>query len=487
MHNQITDQVLNLANSLRIIHKSKKFTSNFLDWKNRVTRKKQSNSSLKVLYLLSQQPRGTGSGISSIELLKSLKSLGHETTLLAADYQTIQGKEVGLKDTEVRTVLFKSKTIISKIPVDLNFPIPGMSEQMPYEHIQFKNLNTDQRDDYFQVFHNYISSLINEIKPDIVHVSHLWFLVPIAKLAAPWLPIVGTSRGTDYLLLLDKPEFGEYIIEGVKSLDAVTTVSPTIAENISYSFQLPIHQISVIPNGFDQKKFFVYEENQRHELRSKILAKFNINSNSNIIIAVAKFSPWKGIKLLIRSTANYNPPLRKKTVTLIIGSGNPMYERELLAEINRLGLENEIKLIGTFVHSEIAKFMNASDLLVVPSVFEPFGRVIIEALATGLRVVATDRGGPPFIIDKRLIDNYFAALVRPIKTDSKLIPLTSDYQDFSIDLSNTIQSLLSKKIHTVDRFQIAKFALPFSWFSIAKNFIEIYWKAINKNLNRIEL
>ncbi len=69
-----------------------------------------------------------------------------------------------------------------------------------------------------------------------------------------------------------------------------------------------------------------------------------------------------------------------------------------LEAIERLGAR-DVFLAGWHPHRELPDFLNASDLLVHPSVLEQFGQVLVEAMACGVPAIAVERGGPATIVD----------------------------------------------------------------------------------------
>ncbi len=120
------------------------------------------------------------------------------------------------------------------------------------------------------------------------------------------------------------------------------------------------------------------------------------------VALVGRFSPWKGQLVAVRAfaAADLGPDAR----LALIGAamfGEDEYEREVRAEIRRLGLEDRVELPG-FV-SDVLGALRSVDVLVHSSTIpEPFGQVVLEGLAAGVPVVATREGGPGEIITDRV-------------------------------------------------------------------------------------
>jgi len=81
---------------------------------------------------------------------------------------------------------------------------------------------------------------------------------------------------------------------------------------------------------------------------------------------------------------------------IIVGTGPE--EQNLLEQVQRLGLEGRLKFISHLVPFEIANLLRRSRLLVLPSLEEALGMVIVESLASGTPVVATNVGGIPEVL-----------------------------------------------------------------------------------------
>ena len=84
----------------------------------------------------------------------------------------------------------------------------------------------------------------------------------------------------------------------------------------------------------------------------------------------------------------------------IAGGGAPDYEERLQQIVSTLELEDQVTFLGTVPPHSIAKIYNKADVFVLASYYEAFGIVLIEAMAAGLPVVATDVGGIPNVVEK---------------------------------------------------------------------------------------
>jgi glycosyltransferase involved in cell wall biosynthesis len=127
----------------------------------------------------------------------------------------------------------------------------------------------------------------------------------------------------------------------------------------------------------------------------------------------------------------------------VIGDGE--LAEQLKKQVNSLGLERQINLLGARSNEEVAEYMQNCDLFVLPSFAESFGVVVIEAIACGKPVVSTYCGGPKDIITKEvgilikpgdenaLVEAIKYVLDNPQKYDAKKIRAYAEHK-FDIDL-----------------------------------------------------
>ena len=124
-----------------------------------------------------------------------------------------------------------------------------------------------------------------------------------------------------------------------------------------------------------------------------------------VLSVIAQITPWKGQDLAIRTVAE----LRRRghdALLLVAGEAkfvgaatqhdNRAFEQRLHALAESLNVRDHVRFLGE--RSDAERILAATDVLLVPSTAEPFGRTIIEAMAMGVPVAATSIGGPPEIL-----------------------------------------------------------------------------------------
>lgn len=142
-------------------------------------------------------------------------------------------------------------------------------------------------------------------------------------------------------------------------------------------------KISVIHNGIDPGKFRVFDRQQARR-------QLSLPDNGKIILYVGWIETDKGIEYLLRGFARL-----AGTTLVLVGRG---VDEGAMQELAReLGIAARCRFVGAQPHDTIPIWMNAADVLAFPSLHEGCPNVVLEALACGLPVAATNVGGIPEI------------------------------------------------------------------------------------------
>jgi len=186
--------------------------------------------------------------------------------------------------------------------------------------------------------------------------------------------------------------------------DLVCPVSEDLRQHIeAYGIRARFH---VVPNVVDTLLFYP----------SKDKAHVREDSKKRLLL-VALLSPVKGVPYLLEALAQLREK-RDDFVLDIVGDGPNRSEYEELTR--KLGLQDIVCFHGLKTKQEVAEFMKQCDIFVLPSLFETFGAVLIEALACGKPVIASRIGGPSEIVTGKV-----GRLVPP--GDSVALAETIDY------------------------------------------------------------
>jgi glycosyltransferase-like protein len=148
----------------------------------------------------------------------------------------------------------------------------------------------------------------------------------------------------------------------------------------------------VVPNGIDPDRFGPEVAVRRAELRSRI----GVDGDGFFVLTVGGIEPRKGTAILFEAMAALKDRLDVPAVLGIVGGHSfqdyRAYRDAALARLPDLGLEldRDVVLLGTVSDADLGGWYRAADVFAFPSVKEGFGLVVLEAMAAGLPVVASD-------------------------------------------------------------------------------------------------
>jgi len=227
-------------------------------------------------------------------------------------------------------------------------------------------------------------------RPDIIH-AHVYSAgVPAVILGKIYkLPVVITEHWSGFprrILRTFDILRARFAMNRAKIL---LPVSQNLKEAIeSYGIE---NRFQVIPNVINTEMFHPFTSKYRNEKKR--------------ILLVALLSPIKGIPYLLRALAQLKEK-RQDFVLDIVGDGPNRQEYEDL--VKKLGLGDMVRFHGLKSKPEVAEYMRQCDFFVLPSLWENLPCVLIEAIASGIPVIATDVGGV-----KEMINENVGILIPP--------------------------------------------------------------------------
>jgi glycogen(starch) synthase len=237
-------------------------------------------------------------------------------------------------------------------------------------------------------------ALAREWRPDVVH-GHDWLVAQAAVLvqeavAAPFVLTVhatesGRQRGvltTDLSRDIDSTE--EW---AVRHADAVIVCSEYMRDEVATLFGRDADGISVIPNGIDPAEWRT-TDSRRRTMRRRY--------GAPLVVYAGRLEVEKGVQTLIDAL-----PLLRRTNpgarAVVIGEGGA--DRDLRAHARRRRLGDSLSFLGYVSELDLRALVAAADVAVVPSLYEPFGFVALEASVLGAPLAVARTGGLATIVD----------------------------------------------------------------------------------------
>jgi glycosyltransferase involved in cell wall biosynthesis len=314
-------------------------------------------------------PRVIGGLARHVEgLAKALTGLGHEVHVVTLDFP-------GAPDEETFGSLHIHR-------VGVNLPAPTFHT-------------------WVLLFNHFFEKRVGQLaktygRPDVIHV-HDWLTASAGVASKHMLrvPLVMTFHSTEASrsALSSSPESA--MVEGLEwwgSFEAarIIAVSNWMKNQVISQFKVPAMKVSEIPNAVDMAKF---ERAVDIEVTRR---RWNVKPGEQLITAVGRLTAQKGFDDLIRAY-----PLILKAVPgaklLVIGDG---YMR---GELNGLATREHVSagttLAGFIPDSDLIDAIKSSDVVAVPSRFEPFGIIALEAMAARVPLIASRVGGLAEIVE----------------------------------------------------------------------------------------
>lgn len=155
-------------------------------------------------------------------------------------------------------------------------------------------------------------------------------------------------------------------------------------------------RVEIIPYGTDLEIFHTIPKTEAR-------AKLGLHVDEQIVLYVGRFDPRKGIETLVRASAQTKAFAKGQLRLVIVGGSCPDQpdgkERNRIEQIvQEVGLTEKTLFAGQVKHDMLPFYYAAADVCVIPSHYEPFGLVAIEAMACGTPIIASDVGGLKFTV-----------------------------------------------------------------------------------------
>ncbi|PZQ33158.1 MAG: hypothetical protein DI562_02300 [Stenotrophomonas acidaminiphila] len=175
----------------------------------------------------------------------------------------------------------------------------------------------------------------------------------------------------------------------VAGVDALVTVSEAMRRTAIADFDAPPARVHTVVNGFNTG---VFHPRDRQAMRGKL----GIASDARLMVYVGRLVESKGLRELLAAFAALSGTDPSLQLALV---GEGVMRDELERMVQTAGLQGRVAMPGGMEPAQVAEWICASDLLTLPSWSEGYPNVVVEALACGVPVVATDVGGTREIID----------------------------------------------------------------------------------------
>ena len=401
---------------------------------------------LNILHALSQHPDATGSGIYIRALIKEAIRAGHRNFLLAGASSSPVAEWVNDIAEDSAFVQFNGR--------DLPYPIPGMSDVMPYPSRRFSEMTSSELIEYEDTFTGKLKQIQKRFTPNIIHSHHLWLMSSVIRRIFTDVPLCISSHGSDIRQFRKCPELRDRVIAGVRDADAVFALTALQKLEIQSLYGIEPGKIHVVGAGYDKARFRNLHLRQRTPIR---------------ILYAGKLSRSKGVLQLLQALDLLQSD---EWECHIAGGGSGPEQQEILAYANRFG--NKVHIHGAVSQKALVQLMHESHLFVLPTFYEGFGLVLLEALACGCRLITTAL--PSLLEILQDTDPRIVRFVPVPELESVDEPIAGSLPGFVLDLANAIDSFLDISAVETDfsSAQAASALDRFTWESVFQRVSSVY-------------
>ena len=315
---------------------------------------------MRILHIQAQLPGKTGSGVYFTNIIKGLEGRAEQACLYGCypDYKW--------------GILPKDKQYQVVFPNEYcHFPLPGMSDVMPYESTIYGEMTPDMIDNWRKAFEPAIRRAVADFKPDIIISHHLWFLTNFIHRWFPDIKVAAVSHGTDLRQAQKHPHLAEQYTKHIKDLDIIFTLSSEHIPTIKKIYGASEKQIHVLGSGFNENNFYPAEKKKDKDLS---------------IVYAGKIADSKGVFQLVDTFKKCLSD--EKNVNLkVYGCGDKEAVDRLEKEIES---DHRITYYGAVTQDVLGDIFRKHEVFVLPSYYEGLPLVVLESLACGMRVVVNE-------------------------------------------------------------------------------------------------
>ncbi|MBU8920361.1 MAG: glycosyltransferase family 4 protein [Bacteroidales bacterium] len=317
---------------------------------------------------------------------------------------------------------------------------PILVRRLPHPHLRFLGTLVYNISLFFNI-------LQGRKRYDAVHIHFASVEMMTAALARmmggpPVICKVACSGRAGEISIAKKRFYYPLFCRLMRRIDAFVALSEEIADELAAEGIIR-SRIIRIPNGLDPQSFTAPSPGEKQAARNIL----DIKSDARVILFTGRLSPQKNLDILLESL-----PLDQSSLLMLIAGQGP--ERQRLESLAmRLGLDKTVRFLGPV--EEVSTLYHAADIFVLPSRDEGLSNSLLEAMSSGLHVIASDVSGSSEVIEDGVSGILFPAYDRS-------------------SLNSAILEALSNSAPHMGEQARQKISADFSLVSVSDRYIELY-------------
>lgn len=401
---------------------------------------------MNILHIISQHPESTGSGIYLQNLMRQAAAAGHGNYLVAGVSGDRLPRLEGIEPESCRLVRFSGK--------DLDFTIPGMSDVMPYPSSRFRELTSESILTYERTFAETIGEAARDFPIDIIHSHHLWLASAVSRRVLPDFPLVTSCHSTDLRQFVRCSHLRDRVLEDCRAIDLILALSSHQAEKIHSLYGVDRKKIEVVGAGFADDLFYLGKKPESPPVH---------------LLYAGKLSQAKGVDWLLRV---YEGLAGLPIHLHLAGSGHGKEARHIRELANQSG--HRITVHGALSQQNLAGLMRRCHIFILPSFYEGLPLVLLEALASGCRIVTTNLPGCLEVLDTVAADLVELVNLPAMRAIDR--PDDADWKKLDRALATALHTMIERVVqtpspppHTVEASTARS-----SWQMVFRKIVELY-------------
>ena len=262
---------------------------------------------------------------------------------------------------------------------------------------------------------------------------------------------------------------GEYRIRGEKQVlrRADRVIVATIAEltQLRFLYRANASKLTVIPPGVDVSHFYPIPADE-----AKMYV--GLKPEDRMVLFVGRIEPLKGLDTLIKAMSSLQLSEHQRVHLAIIGGDPAASPREMSAEMARLqklcddlAVGQTVVFLGKRDQDKLPYYYSAAELVVMPSHYESFGMVALEAMACGTPVIASEVGGLAYLV-KDGETGFTIPDQEPEMLCEKISWLLNDHE-----------------LHATMSQRALEYAQDYAWEKITKQIVSVYEELVGSRMN----
>ena len=314
----------------------------------------------KVLHVLSQRPSLTGSGVTLEAAVRHASRAGWDQRVVcgvpADDPRPGVG---GLEPERIHPLVFGS--------AGLDFPVPGMSDVMPYRSTVFSTMSPAQIDAYLSAWRVHVGTVVEDFGPDVIQSHHVWLVSSILKDVAPSTPVVTHCHATGLRQMTLCPHLADRVVGGCRRNERFLALNGDMRSGLAGTLGIPPERVHVVGAGFREDLFHA---------RGR-------SAEPDRLLYCGKYAGAKGLPWLLDAVER----LARPGLELHVAGTGAGPEAEAIER--RMRGMAAVTLHGQLRQEALAGLMRTCAVMVLPSFYEGVPLVLAEAAACGCRIVST--------------------------------------------------------------------------------------------------